>query len=30
MSKEDYAKLNGMVLATDTEVDAMLTEVFGS
>lgn len=30
MSKEHYAKLNGMVLATDTEVDAMLTEVFGS
>lgn len=30
MSKEDYAKLNGMVLATDTEVDAMLTEMFGS
>lgn len=30
MSKENYAKLNGMVLATDTEVDAMLTEVFGS
>lgn len=30
MSKEDYAKLKGMVLATDTEVDAMLTEVFGS
>lgn len=30
MSKEDYAKLNGMVLATDTEVDAVLTEVFGS
>ena len=30
MSKEDYAELNGMVLATDTEVDAMLTEVFGS
>ncbi len=30
MSKEDYAKLNGMVLATDTEVDAMLTKVFGS
>lgn len=30
MSKEDYAKLNGMVLATDNEVDAMLTEVFGS
>lgn len=30
MSKEDYAKLDGMVLATDTEVDAMLTEVFGS
>lgn len=30
MSKEDYAKLNGMVLATDTEVYAMLTEVFGS
>lgn len=30
MSKKDYAKLNGMVLATDTEVDAMLTEVFGS
>ena len=30
MSKENYAKLNGMVLATDTEVNAMLTEVFGS
>lgn len=30
MSKENYAKLNDMVLATDTEVDAMLTEVFGS
>ena len=30
MSKEHYAKLNGMVLATDTEVDAMLTEGFGS
>ena len=30
MSKEHYTKLNGMVLATDTEVDAMLTEVFGS
>ena len=30
MSKENYAKLNGMVLATDTEVDAMLTDVFGS
>lgn len=30
MSKEHYAKLNGMVFATDTEVDAMLTEVFGS
>ena len=30
MSKEHYAKLNGMVLVTDTEVDAMLTEVFGS
>ena len=30
MSKENYAKLDGMVLATDTEVDAMLTEVFGS
>ena len=30
MSKEHYAKLNGMVLATDAEVDAMLTEVFGS
>lgn len=30
MSKENYAKLNGMVLASDTEVDAMLTEVFGS
>lgn len=30
MSKEHYAKLNGMVLATDTEVDAMLTEVFES
>ena len=30
MSKEHYAKLNDMVLATDTEVDAMLTEVFGS
>lgn len=30
MSKDHYAKLNGMVLATDTEVDAMLTEVFGS
>lgn len=30
MSKEHYAKLNGMMLATDTEVDAMLTEVFES
>lgn len=30
MPKENYAKLNDMVLATDTEVDAMLTEVFGS
>lgn len=30
MSKENYAKLNDMVLATDTEVDDMLTEVFGS
>ena len=30
MSKEDFTKLAGMTLATDAEVTAMLTEVFGS
>lgn len=30
MSKEDKAKLNGMTVATDDEVAAMLTEVFGA
>lgn len=30
MSKDDFTKLAGMTLATDAEVTAMLTEVFGS
>ena len=30
MSKEDFTKLAGMTLATNAEVTAMLTEVFGS
>lgn len=30
MSKEDFTKLAGMALATDAEVTAMLTDVFGS
>lgn len=30
MSKEDKAKLDGMAVAEDTEVQSMLDEIFGA